>query len=717
MVWNVGSPRFACYENPTIGDTYYAVQIYKQTGGTTYSGYTTTCGAGISAQNIGWITSAQGKTVKRVINVSAKNFDDATTLTATCANSNFHLTLGESAVPAGTTGLTTTLTVEYTPTAENTTEADVEITLSAGDKTRTITVSGRSVPDDFLLITKKNDKWYALPANMTSGSGEYDGVEVSPNDATTPTAVPVSPSTLIYNLASVASSRYAANGNLVRLVGNNNKCLWGNKATGDTKVNIQNYAALAESNGDNYEWDLKTTDGIHYFVESPCNAEYASGRRLGYGTKFGMYKEETVFFIVRAGCSSQPGEIVVSPRRVDATFSWVSNTTQMHIDLYTNSEMTEGHLSATASSSPYVFTGLAESTDYWYKLTPGDDTDCAVTGTFKTTGPIIDIVEWKEDSVVLFIDKGDINPVIVIDGQEEHGSITGGGEATELFFAKYFEGAGSMKLVSIFNGTKNDISLNDYTIFVKMRGSSAWASTNDVTLDLSGLGSIKAGQEIIFFSRPLDTETLKGCSSSFLDDKVDNYSSAESNPRWVECDGGTFKRINFNGNDPILLRKSGTLIDVIGSEDGAAPTATNCLSGDNEKGWAGTVRNMDKGKSPSDPAFEAFYDASSILPVTTQDSIDLLTAFGINLNDDEIPLTTARCIFFRDKRVKNGDSAVLMNGSTFVTFTNHDTFKSEWYGRSVCMNAAAKSAAGVGDDAQATCNSYQDIANMNYNQY
>ena len=710
-----GSPRITV--NCSTNSIYVCGVTINYGGGTTYSGYTTTCGPGISAQNVGWITTSAGQKVKRVISVSAKNFEDDVTLAATCANSHFAVTLGATAVPSGTTGLTTTLTVEYTPTDEGR-EENVEIVLTAGDKSRTITVNGRCVPDEFLLITKKSDKWYALPANMTGGANEYDGVEVNPNNTTTPTAVAVSPTTIIYSLASVANSRFADNGHLVRLVGNSNKCLWGNKATGATKVNIQNYATLSESNGDNYEWDLKTTDGVHYFVESPCNAEYAEGRRLAYGTKFGMYKQDTEFFIVSTGCSSQPGDVSVSPRRVEATFSWVSNTTEMHIDLYTNDAMTEGHLSATASSSPYVFTGLEESKPYWYKLTPGTDAACAVTGSFTTTGPLIDIVEWQENGVVLFIDKGDINPKIVIDGQEEHGSITGGGEATELFFAKYFEGAGSMKLVSVFNGTKNDISLNDYTIFVKMRGSSAWASANDVTLDLSGLGSIKAGQEIIFFSRPLDTETaLDGCSESFLDAKVATSSSADSNPRWVECDGVTFKRINFNGNDPILLRKSGTLIDVIGSEDGTAPTSTNCLSGDNEKGWAGTVRNMDKGKSPSDPAFEAFYDASSILPVTTQDSIDLLTAFGINLTDDEIPLTTARCIFFRDKRVQNGDSAVLMNGSTFVTFTNHDTFKSEWYGRSVCMNNAARTAAGVSDDAQATCNSYQDIANMNYNQY
>ena len=684
----------------------------------TYTGYTTTCGASITSPNIGWITSSAGQKVKRVVEVSAKNFDDATTLIATCANSNFHVTLAETAVPAGSTGLTTTLSVEYTPTAQGR-EEDVEIVLTADDKSRTITVSGRCVPEDFLLITKKSSTWYALPANMTSGPDEYAGVEVSPNDATTPTVVPVSPTTTVYALVSVADSRYADHGNCVRLVGNNNLCLWSNMANSTGKTNIQNKTSAATAATDNHDWLLSTTDGVHYTIANPHHPQYGEGRRLAYGTKFGMYAEETEFFIVSAGCSSQPGEVAVSPHRVEATFSWVSNASSMTIDLYTNELMTEGHKTATASSSPYIFTGLEESTPYWYKLTPGTDSDCAVTGSFTTTGPAIDIVEWQENGVVLFIDNGEeVTPMIVIDGQEEHGSITGGGgDATELFFAKYFEGAGSMKLVSVFNGTKNDINLSNYTIYVRMRGSSAWAPTNDVTLDLSSLGSIKAGQEIIFFSRPLPSETgLAGCSNDFLDDKVDNHSSVESNPRWVECDGGTFKRINFNGNDPILLKKSGSTIDIIGSE-GEAPTATNCLSGDSEKGWGGTVRNMDKGKSPSHPDFNTFYEASSQSPVTTQDSIDLLSAFGINLTADEIDLTTARCIFFRDKRITCGDSAVLMNGSTFVTFTNHDAFTSEWYGRSVCMNDAARTAAGVSNDAQATCNSYQDIANMDYNEY
>lgn len=702
----------------TYAGTSSGVYLYRSDGSsTTYSGYTTTCGAAISAKNIGWITAAKGQKVKRVINVSAKGFDEATTLTASSGDAQFKVTLGASAVPAGKTGLSTTLTVEYTPTISDNRIADVELTLSAGGITKTITVSGRSLPDEFLAITKKNDTWYALPANMTGGENQYEGVIVTPDDDSEPTMVAVAPSTIVYSLRSADNSRYAENGAYVRMAGNGGKALWGN-TTADA-LTIHNSETIDMANAENYEWSLHTTDGIHYTIANPHHADYESGRVLAFSDKFGLYKTSTEFFLVPTGCNSQPQEVNVSARRADATFSWVSNASSVTIDLYTDEGKTAFAKSATATSVPYYMTDLTEKTHYWFTLTPDGETACAVSGDFETTGPTIDVVEWKVDTVVVFVDKEEhFNPVVIIDGEVEHGAGTGN-VATELFFSKYFEGSGSMKLVAIFNGTKEDIDLTNYTIFVRMRGSSgSWSgSTNDVTLDLSGLGSIASGQEIIFFSRPMGTETeLTSCSNTFLNDKVTNCSSVESNPRWIECDGTTYKRINFNGNDPIMLRKSGTLIDIIGSE-GAAPTSTNCLNSNNERGWAGTVKNMDKGKSPSDPAFDAFYEASSKTPVTTQDSIDLLADFGINLTDDEIDITTARCILFRDKRVVSGDSAVLMNGSTFVTFTIHDSFHSEWSGRSVCMDDAMKTAAGVENDAQATCNSYQDLSEFNYSNY
>lgn len=709
---------FRFYQNGSQNNIY----LYRKGGGggINYTNYTTTCGAAISAKNIGWITAAQGQKVKRVINVSAKGFDEATTLSATSGDAQFKVTLGASNVPAGKTGLSTTLTVEYTPTVSDNRVANVEIVLSAGSITKTITVSGRSLPDEFLAVTKKSDTWYALPANMTGGENQYEGVVITPDNDSDPTLVAVAPSTIVYSLHSADNSRYAENGAYVRLAGNGGKALWGN--TTANAVTIQNSETVNSANTENYEWSLNTTDGIHYTIANPHHADYASGRVLAFGDKFGLYKTATVFFLVPTGCNSKPLEVNVSARRVDATFSWISNASSVTIDLYTDEEKTAFATSATVTSVPYYMTGLEESTHYWFMLTPDGEDACAVSGEFETTGPTIDVVEWTDESVIVSVDKDDeFHPSIVIDGEVEHGAGTGR-VADELFFSKYFEGSGNMKLVAIFNGTKEDIDLTNYSIYIRCRGSSdSWAPSSDVTLYLSSLGTIKSGQEIIFFTRQEGTEALASCSNEFLDDKVTNSSSAESNPRWVECDGNTFKRITFNGNDPIMLYKSSDMIDIIGSQ-GAAATTKNCRTDNSEKGWSGTAKNMDKGKSPSDPAFDAFYEASSNTPVTTQDSIDLLAAFSINLEDEEIPLTTARCILFRDKRVVSGDSAVLMNettGTTFITFTNHDSFKSEWTGRSVCMSLtdANKAAAGVTNDAQATCNSYQDLSNFDYSEY
>lgn len=705
--------RFHCYNTTAV--RYVDDISITYGGGVSYSGYTTSCGASISARNGQWITSADGQKVKAVLRVSAKNFDEATTLSASSSNSNFALSLAETAVPATAAGLTTDLTIEYTPASAGATES-ATVTLTAGAVTKTVTVNGRSLPDQFLILTKKASTWYALPANMTSGSKQYEGVEVTPNNNTTPTAVSVSPSTLVYSLKSVADARYASAGQSVRLVGNNDLCLWGEVAADET--GIQNNAKFSNTNGANTDWLLTTTDGVHYQIANPNHADYASGRQLSFGLNFGQYEQETELYFVSTGCNSQPQNVHVSARRGDATFSWVSNAAEMHIDVYSDESMTALVKSATATAAPYYMNGLTQETDYWYRLTPDEDADCAVTGTFHTSGPTIDVVEWKEDTVVILVDKPeDMHPKIVIAGQEEHGIGTGV-TATELFFSKYFEGAGNMKLISIYNGTTRDISLTNYKIFkYNFNSSNAHNNTlNDNEYPLAGLGTIRAGQEIIFFTRPLNTETsLSECSSSFLNEMA-GKSDADENPRWIECDGsksygGTiFKKFDFSGNDPLYLYKGSDLIDIIGADE-TAPGADskNCR---NEPAWAGTIQNMDYRKSPSDTTFNAFYEASSVEPATTADSIALLNAFGINLNDSIINATTARCVLFRYRMVTSGENAVANNSADFASFT-----PDEWRGRSVCVATSSYATAGVSDDSPSTCNSYQDLGTFNYSEY
>lgn len=739
--YNSGSQLFSCYSSGQQSFT-----IWKKTTATKYvitasSGTVTsnntncTSGAIIRANTDQWITAANGQKVKRVYTVIAQGFESAATLAISGnTDSHFTATLGATAIPAAPGRLETTLTVEYLPTGADETN-DTKITLTAGDVTKNITINGRSLPDEFLMITKKT-LWYALPANMTDGSKQYEGIAVTTDDPTEPSMVPIAPSTIIYNLKSVAAGRYESAGHCVRLAGNNNLCLWSNKATSSPAMTgIQNKSKLAETNEDNYDWLLNTTDGVHYTIANPNHPHYGEGRVLAYGDKFGMLKEPTVFFLVPAGCSTQPQDVVVTPKRVEATFSWVSNASSVTIDVYTNETKTEGHISATATSSPYLFSGLAQETKYWFTLTPNDEGACAVSGTFTTTGPVIDVVEWEENAAVVFVDKDEaLDPKVIIDGEVEHGVGTGA-TATELFFSKYFEGAGDMKLVAIFNGTANDISLTGYNMYTKncsapkkeadIATSSFGSQTNYA---ISTLGTIKAGQEIIFFTRPAaDSElesmqALHACSEDFLDDRATNHSGANDNPRWVECGGeSSFPAMSFNGNDAICLEKNNDLIDVIGAT-GTPGKEKNCANRLNDLGWSITVKNIDKGKASNDASFDDLFAASSLSPSNDTERRAVLAGFNIDLDNDYIDLTTARCILFRDKRVTSGDSAVAMNtGAQFVTCTTHTEggvdYTSEWNGRLVCMSSANQTAAGVANDSRATCNSYQDLGKFDYSEY
>lgn len=737
LQYNSNNPRFTAYSSSQKKPSIYRKNGTVEVEVTADVDYTTnnTClsGAVIRANTEQWITASKGQKVKRVYEVKALNFDEPSTLTIQSnTDSHFTATLAETAIPAAPGRLETTLTVEYLPTEENTANSTT-ITLRAGESTKTLEVNGRSLPEEFLMITKKT-LWYAVPANMTSGENQYEGVVVEPDDGIEPTFVPVAPSTIVYRLRSADNSRYDANGACVRLAGNNSKALWGN-TTADA-ITIQNSETVDKANTENYEWLLNTTDGIHYSIGNPNHADFENGRVLAFGDKFGLYKEPSVFFLVPTGCNSQPQDVSVSARRVDATFSWLSNASSMAIDVYTDEEMTVLATSVTATSVPYYMTGLNETTNYWFRLTPDGEDACSVTGTFKTTGPTVDIVEWATDGVVIFVDKDEaLNPYVVIEGEVEHGMGTAY-NATELFFSKYFEGSGDMKLVAIFNGTPDDISLDDYRLYTKncsapknegAIASSEFSSTTEYPI--SALGIIKSGQEIVFFTRPSATSTqasLSECSEAFLNEMAAK-SGADEMPRWIECNNSTlyngqkFPAMQFNGNDAICLEKNDALIDVIGAT-GDPGKVKNCANRLNDIGWSISVKNIDFGKDPNDASFAALYEASSKEPITDAERRAILGGFNINMTDETIDLTTARCILFRDKSVTSGERAVALNtGAEFATcapFTYEAVdYPSEWNGRAVCMTTAMQTAAGVTDDSRATCNSYQDLGEFDYNDY
>lgn len=396
----------------------------------------------------------------------------------------------------------------------------------------------------------------------------------------------------------------------------------------------------------------------------------------------------TTTYSSTSGCCNEVNapDVTVTPRSTSATISWTkqasaTNGYQVVVAIGTD---TVHNVSYNKATSSCIVEGLTENTTYTYTVTAkGATCNRSVTDEFTTTAGDISVAEWAPDAV--YLDLGDmVSASAVIENQDTQAEVKKK-LTDDLIFAKYFEGEGSMKLVSIYNGTGSAKNLSDYTIVQKTRDDQN-TFKNDTTYDLSSLGTITDGQEIIFFTRDHDIAAVQACANDFLDEKTLKNSPSD-NPRWIECGGGfDLAQFKFNGNDALMLFHNADTIDLFGALE--APVYKNCRNTDRERGWKGTIRNMDYGKTSAD----------------FPDSVwNNLSDYGIDINEETIDGYTARIILFRDSSVTSGAAAVAGNKTDFATFT-----ASEWNGRYICQNTAT---------GKGTCNSFRDIGLFNYAEY
>jgi len=107
-----------------------------------------------------------------------------------------------------------------------------------------------------------------------------------------------------------------------------------------------------------------------------------------------------------------------------------------------------------------------------------------------------------------------------------------GAPASDLIISEYIEGSSNNKYIEIFNGTGAEVDLSDYALELYANGGSSPSNTENLT------GTLADGAILVFKN-----------SSAVI------YSGSATNSS--VC--------NFNGNDAIVLTKSGTDIDVIGT--------------------------------------------------------------------------------------------------------------------------------------------------------
>jgi predicted extracellular nuclease len=151
-----------------------------------------------------------------------------------------------------------------------------------------------------------------------------------------------------------------------------------------------------------------------------------------------------------------------------------------------------------------------------------------------------------------------------------------GQQPTDLFFSEYVEGSSNNKAIEVFNGTGSPVALADYVVELYSNGS----DTPGNTLTLSDAQADLANGDVLVIANPSADQAIL--------DESDITS------------GVTF----YNGDDALVLRKNGAVVDVIG-QVGVDP-GSEWGSGDTSTG-ENTIRRMEdvcSGDTNPDDAFD-----------------------------------------------------------------------------------------------------------------
>lgn len=375
-----------------------------------------------------------------------------------------------------------------------------------------------------------------------------------------------------------------------------------------------------------------------------------------------------------------------------------TNATNNATRAYTSSN--ESVATVNATTGEVHVEGIGSTT---ITMTQGrDKTDplhpiCGVTLSYEltVTSPSLEVVEvTADDKIIVEHDFGGITTANT--GVDKSTTVIHGTIADDIFISKYYEAAGYMKLVGIYNGTEHNIDLSKLRI---RAGGTSWTGTQNFGIitfakhprileDYPDL-QLPPFTELIFWSNQEGddhgyAEQLISCLDMEIDGKIYTYEdmTAGKVPNWyrVETDNATEqKALNFGGNASVIFERtedngvSWSAIDLLGAGNLSAPLQPTG-SGNGQVGTHSGIND--------NPGF--YWDASS--------------AAGKILSTNRFYLT-------RLSSVKSGLNAVEKNTATFVTLGE------EWDGGGV----------GTTDDKMTDyCESgglFSDVATYNYAGY
>ena len=371
-----------------------------------------------------------------------------------------------------------------------------------------------------------------------------------------------------------------------------------------------------------------------------------------------------------ADCDDVPTDISFAAGIYSITLYWQCAAETSTVILYSDEAGTQAIKTITDAKSPLTIDDLDKVTTYYAKILAGGTCASPLT-TVSTAPPAVDVVEWKTNGMDVYVNTDD-EIIVSLEGEVYEGSGSGN-VATELFFSKYFEATGNVKLLALFNGTGQDIDLSTYSIKFSAKGADYTGATTteevkyDNTIELSedipdDRLILPAGKELIMISYP--TSGADGAVSITNPDgttiKIDSKDAAilecaannSQESGWDDYVRVTSPLLNFSGNDAVALFKGDQLVDIIG---------------------AGNTTNVNMSAVVAASTNSSFMDAAG-----------WYNANGYQIQPDgtigttnNYPLSTNRCLLIRRNTVINGDNAVLKNTTDFVTLGGQ---YSEWMG-------------------------------------
>lgn len=382
------------------------------------------------------------------------------------------------------------------------------------------------------------------------------------------------------------------------------------------------------------------------------------------------------------------GEPLVST--TSATISWTCEAVTATVKVYSDALCTaQVGPDYTSKTSPFEISNLTSNTTYYYKVFAGGAAGCVSSlGYFTTEELHMDVAEWQADAVVVSYN-GDADVTIYTSNEVTHGN-KNANVAKDLFISKYFEAQSNVKMIGLFNGTKDTIDLSNYEIKIAQHGvkgygtSLSWSSTADINRDRTAAQKkLPPMNEIIFYSKQTNN------------DKDDNIiKCAQDNPSESGWDHYVYlgARMNFNGDDPVGLFKEGTLIDIVGA---GTQSGGYCL-----KDGEGFV-------SSDDDNLNGFMDSPG----------GWYTETGINYDNQSAgatyALSTNRCLLIRLNTVQSGDSALKYNKTAFGTLGGAHN---EWMGKQIPTPLDNSDKPNT-DDITSSCGAFEALGEYNYSDY